>query len=336
VQDPKSTARVIVGVVASVASVLAAGCAPAPRALRPAQVEAPAISCEKAIDADFEGEGEERFWRYLDWMVRAHGAQAGLMPHHVSLAVVRGATKPGPGGVTAGEISCDGRRYRITLYRDALSGRLLQVAYRTLAHEFFHVVQVRRDGLGCEARPGERTLYEDEAAAFAEGVVPACRVRADAAPRPPPARTVASPAGARAHDRCEVAGSGDFVGPASVEWQRFIDELVRSRGEDFGLVRGNVAVAISDSPPKAGMRGVIAADLGCGGASPKQYRITLYRQALEGRRLSVAYHTLVRQFHHIVQMQRDRLSCEGGDAQSAARYEREAVAVADWLVPACN
>jgi hypothetical protein len=317
----------------ALALALLAGCAREPPPARAPPVEAPSVSCEDSTDADFEGEGEERFWAYLDWIVRAHGAQAGLMPYHVSLAMVRGSPKPGPGGVTAGEISCDARRFRISLYRDALAGRPLQVAYSTLAHEFYHVVQVRRDGLACEAREGERALYESEAAAFAQRVVPACGARGVAAPIP----AAAPPAGvSRPRDRCDVAVASDFEGPLAGEWQRYVDALVRARGADFGLARGSVAVAISGSPPKPGLRGVIAADLGCGATGTALFRITLYRRALEGRRLNVAYHTLVRQFHHIVQIRRDRLPCEGGGAEAAERYEREALAVADWLVPACK
>lgn len=321
------------GAVATLALMLLAGCAPAPSPVRAPQTEAPSISCEDSTDADFEGEGEERFWAYLDWIVRAHGAQAGLMPYHVSLALVRGTPKPGPGGVTAGEISCDGRRYRISLYRDALSGRPLQVAYSTLAHEFYHLIQVRRDGLACEAREGERVTYENEASAFAQRVVPACRARGGVVPIP---AAVPEATAARPRDRCDVANASDFQGPLAGEWQRYVDALVRARGADFGLARGSVAVAITNSPPRPGMRGVIAADLGCGASGESLFRITLYRRALEGRRLNVAYHTLVRQFHHIVQIRRDRLPCEGGGPESAERYEREALAVADWLVPACK
>jgi hypothetical protein len=312
---------------AATLAVLLAGCAPAPSPVRAPQTEAPGVSCADATDADFE----ERFWAYLDWIVRAHGAQAGLMPYHVSLAMVRGTPKPGPGGVTAGEISCDDRRYRISLYRDALSGRPLQVAYSTLAHEFYHLVQIRRDGLACEAREGERVLYESEATAFAQRVVPACRARGGVAPAPDPAATASGP-----RDRCDVADASDFEGPRAGEWQRYVDSLVRARGADFGLPRGSVAVAITNSPPRPGMRGVIAADLGCGASGKALYRITLYRRALEGRRLNVAYHTLVRQFHHIIQIRRERLPCEGGGPASAERHEREALAVADWLVPACK
>ena len=305
---------------------LTVACVPAPSSVRAPQSGAPSVGCEKARDADFEGEGEERFWAYLDWLVRSHGAQAGLMPHHVSLAIVRGQAKPGPGGVTTGEISCAGRSYRIALYRDALSGRPLQVAYSTLAHEFFHAVQVRRDGLACEARAGERASYEREASEFAARIVPACR-----------APTVADPtrSGKLARDRCEVALAEDFAGAGAADLQRYANELTGSLGGDIGLAPGDVAIAITDGRPKPGRRGVIAAEIGCGGAATP-YRITLYRHALEGRRLSAAHHAVAREIQHIVQIRRDGLACEGSDADSAERYEREAVAVADRLVPVCK
>ena len=113
----------------------------------------------------------------------------------------------------------------------------------------------------------------------------------------------------RARDHCDVALAADFEGSAAAEWQRYVDGLISARGTAFGLAPGQVAVAISDGPPRPGLRGVIAADIGCAGAEVPRYRITLYRRALEGRRLGVAYHTLVRQFQHIVQMRRDRLAC---------------------------
>lgn len=295
--------------------------APAPVRERAPQTVAPVLACGTASDEDFEGDGEERLWSYLDWLVRTHGAEAGLLPHRVSLAIVRGQPKPGPGGVTAGEISCDGRNYRIGLYRDALSGRSLRVAYSTLAHEFFHVVQIRRDGLDCEARPGERATYEREATEFAARVVPACRVD--------PSRSRKAPA-----RRCQVARAGDFEGAGAADLQRFADELAGSLGGVW-LKPGDVTVATTCSTPKAGRRGVIAAEIGCRG--PKApFRITLYCHALEGRRLGVAYHAVAREIQHIVQIRRDGLACEGAAPEMAERYEQEALAIADELVPACK
>ena len=153
----------------------AAACAPAAAPVRAPQPELPTIRCGPALDADFDAQGQERLRRYLDWLAQAYGPDVGLRPQDVSLVVVRGPAKPGPMGVTAAEVACNPGRYRITLYRDALSGRPLSVAYDTLAHEFYHLVQIRRDGLACEARDGERASYEREAVSFARGIVPACR-----------------------------------------------------------------------------------------------------------------------------------------------------------------
>lgn len=303
---------------------LAVACAPVPSPVREPQTQAvaPSVNCENARDEDFEGDGEERFWGYLDWLVRSHGAEAGLKPHHVSLAIVRGLPKPGPGGVTAGEISCNGKYYRIALYRDALAGRPLRVAYGTLAHEFFHVVQIGRDGLDCEARAGERASYEREAGDFAVRVLPACRAERSRSGKPP-------------EPRCEVARAGDFDGAGAADLQRFADEVTGSLGRDVGLKPGDVTIATTCSTPKAGRRGVIAAEIGCSGAKAP-FRITLYCHALEGRRLAVAYHAVAREVQHIVQIRRDGLPCEGAAPELADSYEQEAVAIADALVPACK
>ena len=303
---------------------LIVGCvqAPPPVREREPQTTAPVLACGTAGDEDFEGDGEERLWSLLDWLVRTHGAEFGLQPHRVSLAIVRGQPKPGPGGVTAGEISCDGRNYRIGLYRDALSGRPLRVAYSTLAHEFFHVVQIRRDDLDCESRPGERLTYEREADEFAKRVVPACRADSSRSRKAP-------------EHRCEVARAEDFEGAGAAELQRFADEVTGSLGGDVGLKPGDVTIAFTCSTPKAGRRGVIAAEIGCRGTQAP-FRITLYCNALEGRRLAVAHHVLAREIQHIVQIRRDGLACEGAPPELADDYEREALAIADELVPECR
>lgn len=59
-------------------------------------------------------------------------------------------------------------------------------------------------------------------------------------------------------------------------------------------------------------------------------------KALEGRRLYTAYHTIAHEFHHIVQMERDQLPCNGTAEDKVPRYEREALAIADQLQPACK
>lgn len=132
------------------------------------------IRCGTARDADFAGTGEAQLRGYLEWLAWTHGANANLRPSQVALAIVRGDSKNAPAGVQVGEISCGAGSYRITLYRDSLVGRPLPVAYRTLAHEFHHVVQIRRDRLACEAAKGKRAEYEREADEFAKKVMPAC------------------------------------------------------------------------------------------------------------------------------------------------------------------
>lgn len=160
------------------ALLLLAGCAPAPTAPSVAPALPATFSCGPAADADFEGAGEARLQGFVAWLAYARGAPAGISPARVSLAIVRGPAKPGPSGVQAGEISCAGPDgpYRITLYRDALAGRPLAVAYDTLAHEFHHLVQIHRDRLPC----GPTTIaaheaYEREAREAARRIVPACR-----------------------------------------------------------------------------------------------------------------------------------------------------------------
>lgn len=153
-------------------------CAPAPAVPEGPAVEVKPGGCELARDSDFEGAGEARLRGFLRWLAHTHGAPTGLDPRQVSLGIVRGSAKPGPMGVQAGEISCGGGRhgpFRVTLYRDALAGRPLATTYRTLAHEFHHVVQIRREGLPCDAGDGSRAAYEQEAEDVARRFVPACR-----------------------------------------------------------------------------------------------------------------------------------------------------------------
>lgn len=130
--------------------------------------------CNETRDADFEGGRGERFQRYA----RTLAARASVPPEEVSVAIVKGTPEAAPRGVAAAEIACgsnDGRPpYLITLYRDALAGRPLQTAFRTVAHEMQHVVQIRRDLLPCGPRAGTREHYEREAEAIAERLVPAC------------------------------------------------------------------------------------------------------------------------------------------------------------------
>lgn len=153
---------------------LLAACAPAPVAPPVTPAAPAAIGCQAARTADFEGQGEQQLRAYLAWLAQTHGKPVALKPSHMELAVVRSEPKPGPAGVQVGEVSCGANGYRITLYRDGLAGRPLAVAYETLAHEFFHVVQIRRDKLDCESSKGNRERYEREATDFARKRVRRC------------------------------------------------------------------------------------------------------------------------------------------------------------------
>jgi hypothetical protein len=158
---------------------LLAACAPAPVAAPAPAAEPPAsFSCAKAQDADFDGEGERRLGNFLRYLAQAHGAPAGIDPAEVSLGIVRGPAKLAPAGVQAGEIGCGNGGagpYRVTLYRDALAGRPLALAYETIAHEFHHVVQIHRDRLPCAAGDKNREAYEREAREVARRFVPICK-----------------------------------------------------------------------------------------------------------------------------------------------------------------
>lgn len=148
-----------------------------------AAFEAPARDrCALAHTADFEGAGEAELHRYLHALARRHGPGSGVEPREVNLAIASGEPRPGLVGVTAGEVSCEpgNRAFRITLYREALVGRQLYMAYQTVAHEFQHVVQIRRDGLACGPPPGLLEEYEREAADHAARLVPACPVSSTA------------------------------------------------------------------------------------------------------------------------------------------------------------
>lgn len=133
--------------------------------------------CDVARAADFEGAGEAELRRYLYQLAESRAHDVTLHPRQVTLALAVGEPEPGLEGITAGEVACAFRGdppYRITLYPTALMGRPLYTTYQTVAHEFQHIVQIRRDRLACEPRDGTRDHYEAEAKAVAERLVPAC------------------------------------------------------------------------------------------------------------------------------------------------------------------
>lgn len=134
--------------------------------------------CETVAAADFEGEGQTALRLYLDWLVRAHGAPYVGDPGEVALAFPASHPDPAHAGVTGGEVSCGGGKhaapFKITLFRDALEGRKRRDLYGALAHEFQHVLQIRRDGLACKPSHKTRAPLEREAEAFARSMVPPC------------------------------------------------------------------------------------------------------------------------------------------------------------------
>ena len=134
--------------------------------------------CEAAVAADFEGAGATALRLYLDWLVYAYGAPYVTDPAEVSLALPDSHPRPSEAGITAGEVSCGnpghGAAFRITLFRKALEGRPLQAAYGALAHEFRHVVQIRRDGLACKPTPATKRALEQEAEDWARTLMPPC------------------------------------------------------------------------------------------------------------------------------------------------------------------
>lgn len=156
-------------------------------------------------------------------------------------------------------------------------------------------------------------------------------VAACAAPPREPVEVAALEAPA-AVNHCAVARAEDFEGAGERRLESYVHGLTRDFGGPVNLRPGDVALAISDHEPKPGPKGVIAGEIACG---EDHYRITLYRKALEGRQLYTAYHTVAHEFQHVVQVQRDGLACDG-DAENRARYEREAQATADLLVPPCT
>ena len=158
----------------------------------------------------------------------------------------------------------------------------------------------------------------------------AAALAACAAPRQEPIEVAALEA--PAPDRCAVARADDFEGTGQRQLESYIHGLTRDFGGPVNLRPGDVELAISDHEPKPGPKGVIAGEIAC---AEDHYRITLYRKALEGRQLYTAYHTAAHEFQHVVQIQRDGLSCDG-NAENRSRYEQEARAAADLLVPACT
>jgi hypothetical protein len=149
--------------------------------------------------------------------------------------------------------------------------------------------------------------------------------------RAPVAPPVAAAQGTRI-DPCAPAQVADFEGPGEYRLQRYAQALAPRAA----VAPHEVEVAIVPHEPEAGWNGVTAAEISCGSnAGDGPYRITLYRNALAGRPLQTAYHTVAHELHHVAQIRRDRLPCQP-DESMRERYEREADAFADRVAPACG
>lgn len=134
--------------------------------------------CAAARAGDFEGAGATSLRLYLDWLVYAYGEPYVRDPGEIALALPPSGPRPTEAGITAGEVSCHGPdarpAFRITLFPAALEGRPLQAAYGALAHEFRHVIQIRRDGLACRPTPATKAPLEKEAENWARRLMPPC------------------------------------------------------------------------------------------------------------------------------------------------------------------
>jgi hypothetical protein len=131
--------------------------------------------CDIARDADFAGDGKWKFDRYLESLVRTSGGPYEIQPREFQL-LVSGAPAPVVGGhPVGGEIACSwGKRY-IYLYKEALSDRTLAITYNTIAREYFHHVQVRRDGVSCNSSVDGLAALQAEARDWAQKVAPLCQ-----------------------------------------------------------------------------------------------------------------------------------------------------------------
>lgn len=131
--------------------------------------------CAIARDADFAGEGRWRLERYLERLARTSGGAYGIQPQEFRL-LISNASPPLVGGhPVGGEIGCSwGKRY-VSLYKQTLTNRTLAVTYNTIAREYFHHVQVRRDGVSCSSSVDGLAALEAEARNWARDVAPLCR-----------------------------------------------------------------------------------------------------------------------------------------------------------------
>jgi hypothetical protein len=132
--------------------------------------------CAATRGEAFAGDGAIALRLYLDWLVRTYGPPFVRDPGDVALDIPPSRPRPTELGVTAGEVICDTVKpaFRITLFRASLEGRPLQAVYGAVAHEFQHVVQIRRDGLACRPTRETKDRLEQEAEAAARKIIPPC------------------------------------------------------------------------------------------------------------------------------------------------------------------
>ena len=135
----------------------------------------PQERCDAARDADFVGDGRRRLEEYLEWLARTSGEPYGIRPREFHLLVSNAAPRTVAGQSVGGEIGCSwGQRY-ISLYKQSLTRRALAETYNTIAREFYHHLQVRRDGVACDSSIEDLAALEAEARDWALKVAPLCR-----------------------------------------------------------------------------------------------------------------------------------------------------------------
>ncbi len=129
--------------------------------------------CETARSDDFNDEGKCRLQRYLEWLARTYGGPVGLRPQDFELGISQATPPVRDGRTESGTIACAGGRLYIYIFQQALIDRTLAQTYNTIAHEFYHHFQVRRDNINCNLPAGLPPL-EAQAYAWAQSVAPLC------------------------------------------------------------------------------------------------------------------------------------------------------------------
>ena len=140
--------------------------------------------CSTVQPTDFVGDGRQALECYLNHIAQAYGGPYGITPDNIKLFISE-ATPPsdGNGHTKSGEVACYsgaaasafGAPRQITLYRLAFSGSPYITVYNTIAHEFWHHVQVVRDGLpNCGIGATNMAALENEANSWASGITPPC------------------------------------------------------------------------------------------------------------------------------------------------------------------